>query len=122
MEGREEGRPSERVMVLWGYWLTFLIASTLIASHTSSATVLRSFLVYRCDVETLSPCYVVVPLSSDFGLVCNENPFAVWSRVHWVDFDVEVEVGEGLDVFLWPVTEVHEPEHGVLANVHLPLG
>ena len=37
----------------------------------------EEFLVYRCDVEALAPCYVIVPLSSDFGLVCNENPFAV---------------------------------------------
>ena len=61
----------------------------------------EELLVYRCNVEALSSCYVVMPLSSDSGLVCNGNPFTVWPPVHWVNFDVEVEVGEGLDVFFW---------------------
>ena len=27
---------------------------------------------------------------------------------------------KGLYMFLWPVTEVHEAQHGVLSNIHLP--
>ena len=38
----------------------------------------EEFLVYWGNVEALSPCYVVMPLSSDFGLVCDEDPFPVW--------------------------------------------
>lgn len=83
---------------------------------------IEELLVYWSDVEALSPCYVVVPLVPDFGLLCYEDPLAIRPRAHWVDFNVEVEVSERLDVLLQPVTEVHEMENGVLADIHLPPG
>ena len=60
-----------------------------------------------------------MPLSPDSSLVCNENLLPVGARSHGLEFDVEIEMGEGLNVLLWPVAEVHEAQHGVLPDIHL---
>jgi len=48
-----------------------------------------------------------MPLSSDLGLVYNEDLFAIRVSAHWVKLKVKVEVSEGLYVFWWPATKVH---------------
>ena len=63
------------------------------------------FIVYIYDpiitllVYTLIPLgKVVMPLSSDFGLVYDEDLLAVRSGAHWVELEVKIEMGKGLSV------------------------
>ena len=58
----------------------------------------EELLVYLRDVEAFSPGKVVMPLSSDFGLVYDEYLLAVRSGAHWVELEVKIEMGKGLSV------------------------
>ena len=67
----------------------------------------EEFLVYLHDVETLSSRQVVMPLSSNSGMVYNENLLTIGASTHWIKLEVEIKVGEGLDVFLRPAANFH---------------
>ena len=67
----------------------------------------EELLVYLRDVEAFSLGKVVMLLSSDFGLVYDEDLLTVMSGMHWVELEVKIEVGKGLSVSWWPATKVH---------------
>ena len=46
-----------------------------------------------------------MPLSSDLGLVYGKDFFSMGARVHWIEFEIELEQGKGLNVFGWPATD-----------------
>ena len=48
-----------------------------------------------------------MPLSSNSGMVYNENLLTVGASAHWIELKVEIKVGEGLDVFLRPAANFH---------------
>ena len=67
----------------------------------------EELLVYLCYVEAFASRQVVVPLSSDLGLVYDENLLTIRAGTHRIELEVEVEVCDGLGVFRWPAAKVH---------------
>ena len=67
----------------------------------------EELLVYLRYVEAFASRQVVVPLSSDLGLINDEDLLAVRAGAHRIELEVEIEMGEGLGVFRWPATKVH---------------
>ena len=48
-----------------------------------------------------------MPLSPDLGLIYDEDLLTVRAGTHWIELEVEIEMGEGLGVFRWPATKIH---------------
>ena len=67
----------------------------------------EELLVYLQDVEAFTSRQITMPLSSDLGLVYDEDLLAIRASAHQIKLKVEVEMSKGLGVFWWPATKLH---------------